>query len=209
MLELIDVSSYQNGLHVGEISSEGVIVKVTDGVKYVSPSWTKQVTQALDAHKIIGLYHYAAGTHSPEQEATHFLITISKYMSIAQLFLDFEAENLFNTAGVVWAAKWLNIVYSQTGIKPIIYMNLRVENDLDWSDIARNGYGLWLSAPEFNNVDFERQPYLINSQLKNWKQASLLQYTTRGHLNGWTEPLDINLFFGSKLDWNERGQSGR
>lgn len=71
-----DIASYQNDTPVfmkmlKRNGINGLMVKLTDGVKYLNPKAGNQVTNGLKVFKTVGLYHYFQG-HG-KAEASYFL----------------------------------------------------------------------------------------------------------------------------------------
>ena len=66
----IDISSYQAGINLAIVPCDFVIIKVTQGTRYVSAEWKRQAKQAINAGKLVAFYHYAEGTNpSAERES--------------------------------------------------------------------------------------------------------------------------------------------
>lgn len=198
----IDIASWQAGLNAGTIPADFVIVKATEGVGYVNPYCDGHYQQAKNAGKKLGVYHFARNTQNDAiAEAEHFLKNIKGYIKSSILVLDWEDAN---TADVAWAKRWLDHVYSKTGVKPLIYMSESVVNSHDWSSVANADYGLWVAkyrdmAADFNyNMDFAGTP----PSVKWWKGYAMWQWTSSGRLDGWGGNLDLNEFYGDKSAWD-------
>lgn len=67
----IDIASHQAGLNCATIPADFIIVKISQGTKYVNPLWDKWAGQILNSGKKLGFYHYASGG-DPIAEANYF-----------------------------------------------------------------------------------------------------------------------------------------
>lgn len=201
-LNLFDVASYQAGMDVGAVASDGVIVKATGGTGYVNPCCNTHVEQALNAGKKLGLYHFAheiGYQGSAEQEAQFFLDSIKNYIGKAMLVLDFESDNQYDVA---WAKTWLDYVYNSTGVRPVIYLGLGTENAVDWSAVVNANYGVWIAQYNNYNAVNGYQPRDLYGNLRNWKSMAMFQYTSTGRLGGWGGNLDLDVFYGDASAWD-------
>ncbi|WP_261809561.1 GH25 family lysozyme [Levilactobacillus humaensis] len=200
----IDVASYQAGYKVGKAGGSFVIVKATQGTNYLNPEYGTQVKQTLAAGKKLGIYHFAQGG-SAVAEAKYFLSKAKKSVGKAILVLDFEGSAV--NRGVAWAKTWLDYVYQQTGVRPLIYMGLADENRLNWSPVAKN-YGLWIAQYNNYNRVSGYHPRSMYGSVKHWKTIAIFQYTSAGKLSGWGGNLDFNVFYGSKATWDKYAKTG-
>jgi lysozyme len=206
MLNIIDIASHQKGLNVNQIVCDGVIVKATEGVSYTNPLFMNQCEQTQTSGKVLGLYHYAKGTYTPEQEADHFLSKVADYIGLVPLFLDFEEQSLLTSSGVKWVKSWLDYVYKQTGVRPMIYMSLSTENQLPWSTVVAANYGLWLAQYNRESVVTGFKPRALFGVLKHWPSMAMFQYTNCGRLAGWSANLDFDIFYGDAKAWSAYAQ---
>ena len=87
----IDVSSWQTGIEVDEMSMDFVIAKATEGTNYVNPDCDRVYQDAKRAGYSLGVYHFASGGDALA-EAEHFVDNISGYLGEALLVLDFEGS---------------------------------------------------------------------------------------------------------------------
>ncbi|XRJ96581.1 GH25 family lysozyme [Latilactobacillus sakei] len=201
-LNLFDVASYQVGMDVGAVASDGVIVKATGGTGYVNPYCNTHVEQTLNAGKKLGLYHFAhekGYQGSAEQEAEFFLKSIKNYVGKAMLILDFESDNQYD---VTWAKSWLDYVYNSTGVRPVLYLGLGTENAVNWLPVVNANYGLWVAQYNNYNIVSGYQPRELYGNLRSWKSMAMFQYTSTGRLSGWNKNLDFNVFYGDAKAWD-------
>ena len=202
----IDISNWQSGINLSSLKTDFIIVKSSEGINWTDPSFSKLYRAAKLTGKRLGVYHFARPTanNDPVVEADSFLNIISKedVVGRALLVLDWEAENKHNTS---WAKKWLDRVYTKTGIKPLIYMSESVANAYDWSAVANSGYELWVAryrdyTPDY---DFDMSNAGAKPSVKYWKTYKMWQWTSSGRLVGYSGNLDCNLFYGTGEDWDK------
>lgn len=197
----IDVSSWQTGIEVDEMSMDFVITKATEGTSYVNPDCDRVYQDAKRAGYSLGVYHFASGGDALA-EAKHFVDNIGGYIGDAVLVLDFEGTAV--NQGVGWAKDWMDAVYNMTGVKPLIYMSNSVIHRYDWSSVVNAGYDLW-NAGYYNGYTpiygFVSNPPLYGGLGEFANSTPLYQYTSSGRLPGWSGNLDLNIFYGDSADW--------
>lgn len=203
-LKGIDIASYQATMDVTKVKADFVIVKATEATGYVNPYCNKHIAQALKSGKRIGLYHFARnGQNSAKAEANFFVKNIRGYIKKAVLVLDWEdGGNVWNVA---WAKQWLDEVYRQTGVKPLIYMSESVVNSHNWSSVVKADYGLWVARYRDMTADYN---YNMNSagakpSVKYWPGYAMWQWTSSGRLNGYGGDVDCNVFYGNGAAWDK------
>lgn len=194
----IDISNWQPDIDLSAVESDFVIVKTTEGTDYVSPVADTQIQQALSLNKLLGVYHYATGAGAVD-EAKFFLSNIKGYMGKALLVLDFEGEAI--AQGPTYAKKFLDTVYSATGIRPLLYTSKSVIKQYDWSAVS-NEYDLWgaqyaSTAP----TGYQSEPWEDGTAWGSFGKPVIRQYTGYGRLPGYDGDLDLDLFYGDKDDW--------
>ncbi|MBO9166490.1 GH25 family lysozyme [Lactiplantibacillus pentosus] len=201
-----DVASYQAGMNVGEAAGDFVLVKSTEGIDYTNPEFNGHAKQTLSAGKKLGVYHFIRNDSDIKQQADYFLTVVKPYIGKAMLVLDFEnttGSTIQNQTGVGLAKQWLDYVYQQTGVRPVLYTGVSCENSLDWSSVVKANYGLWIAQYNNYNVVNGYQPRDLYGSLKNWKTAVMFQYTSTGRLPGWSGDLDFDVFYGDKSAWDK------
>lgn len=204
-----DISSYQgdSNFRVGNIQSDGIIVKATEGTGYTNPYFTRDAEDTLKLGRVLGIYHYATGFNW-KAEADYFLSRVRPYIGKAVFILDFEAEAVLR-GREAFVKNWLDYVKAETKQTPWLYTYLFVENGynskenpvpLNWTTVAKD-YPLWLA--QYNNYSpvYGYQPRALLGQLKYWDKMICFQYTSEGRLNGYNKQLDLNVFYGSREDW--------
>lgn len=198
-LKGIDISHYQKGLNAANIDADFIIMKATEGVSMVDNCCDTFYQAAKHAGKCLGVYHFATSA-DPIQQAKHFLKNVQGYIGEAMLILDWEASAL--RLGPSGAKKWLDYVYSQTGIKPVIYMSKSVCRQYDWSSVVAGDYGLW-SAQYANSkaTGYQSSPWTDSKGTGAWSGPCMYQYSSHGRLSGWSGNLDLDIFYGDRKAW--------
>lgn len=203
MLKGIDISHHQKGINIEATGVDFVIIKATEGVGYIDECCDTFYQQAKASGKKLGVYHFARPDlgNSAEAEADYFVNNIKGYIKEAILVLDWEPAK-GQIANTTWAKKWLDRVYSRTGVKPLIYMSASPMRTYKWQDVANADYGLWVANYGVNDgVDhdsvFNRYP------LANWTFYALWQYSSKGRVNGYNGNVDVNYFSGDGIAWDK------
>lgn len=199
----IDVSNWQRGIDVTQMQDvEFVIAKATEGTSYVNPDCDRVYQDAKNSGKKTGVYHFARKGDAITQ-AKYFVDHISGYIGHSVLVLDYESSAV--DQGVGWAKDWLDAVYNMTGVKPVIYMSNSVIHRYDWSSVSEH-YSLWNAGyySGYNTIyGFVDNPPLRGSLGEFYDNTVLYQYTSSGRLRGWSENLDLDVFYGDNADWDK------
>lgn len=197
MLKGIDISHHQKGIDLGAIDTDFVIIKATEGNGYTDEMCDTFYQKAKSLGKKLGVYHFARPDlgNPPEAEADWFIKETKGYHKEAILVLDWESGDLSNVA---WAKAWLDRVYQQTGVKPLIYMSESPAKSYDWSSVANADYGIWVAKYGVNNGEPNTPP-----SINYWSFIALWQYTSKGRLQGYGSDLDLNYFYGDNTAWDK------
>lgn len=197
MLFGIDVSSHQGNINTGAMFDNGkidfVIAKATEGCTYVNPYCDAVMQSAISRNKPCGVYHFAR-RNDAKAEAQYFVNNCKDYVGKAIPILDYEADALNN--GVSWALIWLKEVERLWGVKPMIYMSLSVTKEYNWKPVVDNNNGLWMA--QYNSSA---------SDPSYWDFLAMWQYTSSGHVSGYSGKLDCNYFYGDIAAWNKYANS--
>lgn len=192
----IDVSHW-NGLPFNSATEKAykdadfVIVKATQGTTFVDNCWKANADKVLKDGKLLGLYHYAAGANA-SKEADFFLKTVSKYVGKAVLAIDWEQGQNQAWGSTVWVRTWCNRVFSQTKVKPLIYIQASATAQV--ASVA-NLYPLWIAGyPKKNYESWTPPTFPYKKFLAGWKEYTIWQYTSAGGV-------DRNVANITKTDW--------
>lgn len=202
----IDISNWQAGINLSAVPADFVIIKATEGTTYVSPEADTQYQGAKSAGQLLGVYHFATGAGAVE-EAKFFLSNVQGYLGEAILALDWEGAVV--TQGVGYAKDFLDYVYQQTGIRPLIYMSKSVTSSYDWSTVSAN-YGLWVAQyADSNPTGYQDDPWTDVNGYGSWSGPSIFQYASTGRLSGYNGNLDLDKFYGDTEAWHNFAKSDR
>lgn len=203
MLKGIDISHHQAGINIPETNVDFVIMKATEGVGYVDEYCDKFYQSAKASGKKLGVYHFARPDlgNTAIDEADFFVKNIKGYLNEAILVLDWEPTN-GKIADTGWAKAWLDRVYSQTGIKPIIYMSASPMRSFSWQSVVDGDYGLWVANYGINDGQPHEEVFNKYS-LCRWSFYALWQYTSKGKVNGYSGNVDMNYFTGDTTAWDK------
>lgn len=200
----IDISNWQAGINLSAVPADFVIIKATEGTTYVSPEADTQYQGAKPAGRLLGVYHFATGVGAVE-EAKFFLSNVQGYLGEAILVLDWEGAVV--TQGVGYAKAFLDYVYQQTGIRPLIYMSKSVTSSYDWSTVSAN-YGLWVAQyADSNPTGYQDNPWTDDKGYGSWSAPAIFQYASTGRLSGYDGNLDLDKFYGDTEAWQAYAKS--
>lgn len=142
-LKGIDVSHHNNlDTILGKITPDFCIIKATEGRTFVDPKFAHNTDLCVERHIPIGFYHYARPENNMSQiEAKHFLSKVAPYLGNCILALDWEGTAL--KYPISWAKSFLDYIYTQTGIRPLIY--IQASETAKLSTLYEANYGLWVA----------------------------------------------------------------
>lgn len=204
-LNFIDISSWQAGLDLAAVFAQnpldGVIVKATEKINYVNPHCDPWVQWCIKNKKPWGFYHFLAGS-DPVAEAKFFVKNTINYFHDGLPCADYEG-NIVQIGGSSYLKTFLDTVYEETGVKPMVYCSLSTIQAAvnGFRSIAAAGYPLWLAQWAGNYTNFVPNPWQ-NGSYEPFKKITMHQYTDRGKLNGFSGNLDLDIFYGTVDDWN-------
>lgn len=205
----IDVSGWQKGIDLSQVPADFAIIKATQGTSYVNSDCERAYQQAKKAGKLLGVYHYFSGG-DPIAEADFYLKNIAGYLNEAILVLDWEGdENAKFSQGPAAAKPFLDRVAEKTGVKPLIYMSKSVCRQHDWSAVASE-YALWVAQyADDNPTGYQLNPWTDNKGYGAWKSPVIFQYSSNGHLAGYSGELDINIAYMDATAWKAYAKGSR
>lgn len=141
-----DVSHWQQNNRI-TADFDFIICKASEGASCGDKTFYQKLDRcAAVGVDLVGAYHYARTTNTPETDAVNFLRRIQARPELGKnmlLALDLEAEDLKRAGSITWARKWLDLVYAETGIKPLLYIS--ASHTKDCQLIADGDYGLWVA----------------------------------------------------------------
>jgi lysozyme len=148
----LDISKYQGILDFEKLKAnfDFVIIKATEGNGFTDTKFIRNQSESRRVDMLRGYYHFARPDlkNSATDEANWFLKTIGSLQEGEMLCLDYEA----NWSGdvVTWCNEFLDKIYSETKVKPLIYLNQALAKKYDWSSLINKGNGLWLAVYDYD-----------------------------------------------------------
>lgn len=197
MMNGIDISRWQKDIQLSRVPCDFVIVKATQGTRYVSPTFRQQISSAQSLGKYLGIYHYAS-SGGAAAEAEHFLKSIDGFIGKAILVLDWEGEQNANFNNPSYALDFLNYVKRRTGITPFIYMSKSVCRQYKWDA----SFPLWCA--QYKNQQpsgYQAQPWTDSKGFGAWDAPKIFQYSSKGQLDGYSGNLDLDLAYMDGAEW--------
>ena len=93
---VLDISAYQGEVDFAKVKSDGiwgVMLKATEGERYLSPAFDKNYQKATDSGLYVGAYHYLRASTPAEalKEAQFFLQKVAGKKLTLPLAVDIEA----------------------------------------------------------------------------------------------------------------------
>ena len=206
-MNFIDISSHQAGINLDMVFAQnpidGLVIKATQNTNYVNTPYCDKWVQWCIAHdKPWGFYHFL-DPGDPVAQAKYFVKHCTNYFHDGIPIADFEADAVQYGAGFL--KNFLDTVYNETGVKPMVYCNLStIQASVNgFRSIANAGYPLWLAqwASMGEQYGFLEHPWQSGSY-EPFKKITMHQYSGHGRLNGYSGDLDLDIFYGSRADWD-------
>ncbi|MGL4629766.1 MAG: glycoside hydrolase family 25 protein [Leadbetterella sp.] len=192
----IDVSKYQKTINWERVSTinrlgvslDFVFVKATEGAFLVDYKYPLNIRSARGAGLAVGSYHFYRANVKSDFQAKHFLRFLNYKKGDLPPVLDIEEENGQSAENIrKGVLNWLKIVEKEIGVKPIIYTNPGfLKNIFDDSILA---YPLWVA--HYNEKDTPK----ISNKWQFW------QFSEKAKIDGISSPVDMNVFSGSKEEF--------
>ncbi len=155
----IDVSKWQGSINWTSVRNSGIdfaFIKASEGVGYVDPYFTTNITGARDAGILAGAYHFATpytnGVDDSITEANSFVSAVSGYLGDDNLrpVLDVEARgDLGSTVLSNWVNSFAGRFKALTGVDIIIYCNTNYASNYLNSTVTDKDLWIanWKSSP--------------------------------------------------------------
>lgn len=191
----IDVSSWQQGIDLAAVPCDFVIVKATQGTSYVSDDCARAIAQALEAGKLVGVYHYVSGGGA-RAEAEFFFDQCRGWNGRVVWCVDWEQGQNDAWGDLSYLDALIRRLASLTGRPPLIYASSSV---FPWSVARDNDCGAWVAQYANNErTGYQEEPWSDGS----WSGAAIHQYSSTGRLPGYGGDLDLNIFYGDASAWH-------
>ena len=187
-----DISKYQGDVNydIFRNNTQFVIFKATEGVGYTDPKFSRNQNESRNVGLLCGYYHFCRPDlgNLPENEADYFLGVVGGLREGELIALDYECANQ-KQSDVDWCKKWLDRVYTKTGVRPFIYLN-QSQMKFDWKTVVEGNYALWLAS-------YTNDPNVNTGNTGNWPVMAMQQWTNAQTVPGVVGNVDGNVFFGS------------
>lgn len=199
-----DISNYQKSISIANVACDFVIIKATQGISYYSPSFEKQIKEALSLNKLVGVYHYVDGSDY-KGEVNFFLSKIKPYIGKVLICIDWESDMNKMWGNGDYITKLLDYEYKTTGIKPILYMSKSVCRLSYWTTVPEN-YETWIAqyANDKPVTSYNPKPWTDDKGYGKFKNPIIYQYTSKGNLPGYSGNLDLDICYLDKNGWIKR-----
>lgn len=196
----IDVSGWQPKNITEIVDYDFVIIKATEGIKFVSGACDAQYQIAKQKGKLLGVYHFASGD-DPIAEANFFIDNIKGYIGEAILVLDWEANAI--SKGAEWVRAFVKHVKARTNVAPVIYGSASPLSTHGIPQVAKEeDCRLWVAAyPNSEPTGYRDEPQLLGSIIR--------QYASTGRLNGYNGNLDLNRTILTADQWKAYATGNR
>lgn len=186
MIKGYDLSHFQMNTYKKYSDGAFYILKASEGVTYKDPMMAKMAEYfGKQLKKPLGFYHYAhPEKNSAKKEAAHFIKQVKDYLPCV-LALDWEQKAL--ACDIKWAREFLDIVYKETGIRPLFYCQSSYVSKAG-SAIVDGNYGLWVARYSGGKI-----PPVVGK----WGRYAIWQYTST--------PVDCDYFNGTVEQFKKYG----
>lgn len=216
----VDISGYQEGIDIYDLTADFVIVKATEGTQGTvwNPDYRDMLDAALDAVGLAGAYHYANGG-DPIAEADCFYDAIGDYAGRIVPCLDWEGKGnrkFESGEDVEWCLAFMDRISERMGSSCLLYTSKDVCNEYDWTDVAER-YPLWGAEYAYDGYTWDGYPDAPWQSGRSWgawgDDVTIHQfgYVNPKPNNGGFEELDGNVFYGTCSDWERmcgQGEGG-
>jgi lysozyme len=194
MVHGIDVSKYQStiawkevkAMRVKDVQMSFAFMKATQSTGGTDPHFKRNWKKAKEAGLIRGAYHFFIASADGKAQAGHFLNTAALETGDLPPVLDIEQLNGTNPERLRAEAKrWLEVVESHYGVKPIIYTNVDFYDS--YLGEAFDEYPLWAAH------------YFSPGKPRIKRDWLFWQHSDQGRVNGIVSKVDFNVFNGSRF----------
>ena len=201
-----DTSNWQCGINTASVPGDFVVVGSTWGTGQVNgrclsggvnTDANRQLFQAQNAGKKIGIYHYAMGG-DPTAEADFFINNNLGWIRKAKLVLDWESVDNPAFGNTSWPRQWASRVEQRTGVNPEIYVSDSAYWQVAGMERSHNT-GIWIAQYASNAAT----GYQSNPWNSGARGEVMRQYSSSGRLPGWGGYLDIDIFYGDRAAWDK------
>lgn len=209
MLRGIDISYWDRDINLERVIElndlDFVIMKATESVNDVD-SWCDSFYQIAKRKNVKrGVYHLLTSAARGRTQADYFLDHIGGYVHDAMLILDIEGTSSYYTRDVPTAVEFCERIISETGVKPVVYMNMATLDAEDWTPVVELGCDLWIANYWFGDMSVDWDDMDPDSHMASpdeFPYAALWQFTETGHVLGYGGNLDLDFAFMTLDAWD-------
>ena len=202
----VDVSKWQYSINWSSVKSavDFAIIRSSYGSDGYDDYFTANQSAARSVGILRGYYHFAYPYYNtPEEEANHFVSVVGTLQRGEIMCLDYEpGDNVKENTSIStidWCKRFLDRVYSLTGVKPYLYTYYYFEKTHDWASIVNAGYPLWLA--DYDGIANFTTP----TSYIDWPSVTMKQYTSSGSVSGISGRSDMDIFNGTATQFAALG----
>jgi len=194
----IDVSKYQSTIAWEEVKKMKVshiqigfaFIKATQNTDKTDPHFKRNWKKSKEAGLYRGAYHFFIASRDGRQQAANFMETVQLEKGDMPPVLDVEQTNGVSDEHLrTEVKKWLEMVETHYGVRPIIYTNVDFYNRHLGSEF--DDYPLWAAH------------YYQPEQPRIKRGWVFWQHSDVGQVNGIVSKVDFNVFNGDSTDFKK------
>lgn len=165
-----------------------VIAKATEGITITDPKYAQNRKGSKEQDILFGAYHFFSVTSDAKQQALHFIKEAKLEKGDLVPVLDVEYQGRLSSSELrKRVLVWLKTVTAHYGRKPIIYTYAKFHDEIFDTD-------------EFADYNFWMAHYGVD---KPEHDCKFWQFTEEGVVVGIKGYVDIDIFFGDKVEIQE------
>lgn len=203
----IDISNWQKGLDLTTFDFDFAIIKATEGVGYISPSFVDQLTAVRNFGKLIGVYHFARpDLNSTETliraEARHFYEVMRAHDLIEKAIPVLDWEPVERNWDYL-AEFFMDEFTKQSGVRPMIYASESLfKQSVPIKELAEK-YDIWMAKWVYSGTILADEAKIESSSLdsKSGIPWTIWQFTANGRVDGYNGMIDFDYCNCSKHGW--------
>jgi lysozyme len=185
----LDLSHHNGNINYDKLDSlDFVFLKVTEGESWTDKTFMRHYKAFREREVPIGAYHFFRFDTDGKAQAKHFLNHLHGKELQMPLIVDVEYDNnpVVSREKVIERLRvFMKEIKYQTGLKPIIYTNGIGYTDFISNDF--NDHTLWLSS--------------TNTWRPAMMDCTFWQFNIDAELSAITHKVDLNVFRGSREEW--------
>lgn len=206
-MRIVDISNWKADIDVSKIGADGVVVQCTWGAGelttdngIVNSVWTgadAKIQAAAARGMAVGYMHYIRGVGAAE-EALFFAARTTGYLKHFVPCVDWEEADNAAWGNRSYLDDFLYYFILTTGVKPLVYAQ-RSEIPFIKDIAAKHDCGIW----EACYASMDAVGWQDAESIWSYVAYPMRQYTSNGHIKGYSGSLDLNYFSGDKAAWDK------